>query len=292
MNDVSKILEKIGMLEWKVLVLLALLVLVWLVLRFLERRASRKAEVEVQTRKDERAASYSAALTGLTEAFREHDAKEDRNTQTLNDTIIRNTEAMRLVEQRLSDLSRKTQGIMSPGDSLTIVDAYYSHLLRRCQYVTEQSLRENDYQKRRTHVARKVRTRFADEVYAAREELRRISTLAFNPDKFFSTYVNADETAPHPRGDRFILCDVLWSAVEPCFERRVETAAISADKERDLAQRVEEASLLLKNAIHDHFSACARRLETETSKSLRECVDVGTGRFTRSPRPEAGPVPG
>ena len=293
MDGVSKVLDKISVLEWKVLVLISVVFLVWIILRFLERRAARKAEITVQTRKDERAASYTAALTGLTESFREHDAKEDRNTAALNDTIIRNTEAMRLVEGRLADLSRKTQGIMSPGDSLTIVDAYYSHLLRRCQYVIEQSLRENDYKKRRTHVARKVRTRFADEVYAAREELRRISTLAFNPDKFFETYINSGETGVHAvRGDRFVLCDVLWEAVESCFERRVETAAIPADKERDLKQRIEEAGLLLKNAIHDHFAACRRRLETETSKSLRESTEAGTGRFDRTPRPETGPVPG
>ena len=292
MDGVPAVLEKLNTMEWRVLILLAVMSALWIILRFMERRALRKHEAAMQEHKDRRSNSYTAALTELSSSFNRHDEKEDRNTASLNVTILRNTEALVQVKEKLADLSRKSQGVMSMGDSVTIADAYYSHLCRRCQSVLEQSLRENDYKKRKVHVTRKVRTCFADEIYAAREELRRISTLAFNPDAFFRVYVSDESTSPVPLGgDRFVLCDILWTSIEACFETRVGTTAIAADKERDLQQRIEEASLLLKNAVHDHFATCVRRLETETSRSLRESIS-DPGRCGYSSDLEAHPTTG
>lgn len=270
-NDANEILKTLNAMRWEVFLVLALAVVLWLVLRFLDRREGRLCEARAQEHKDVRADKYAEALNGLAAAFHRHDDRAAKNCESVNSALKQSVESLAKVEEKLGEISRKTQGRMSITDSLSIVEAYYSHLVRKVSHVVEQSLRENDYKRRREHVSRKVRTLFADEISSAREELRRISTLAFDSDNFFQTYVNDGDTSAVVRGgDRFVLCDTLWTAVEPCFEKRVETTAVIADRERDLQQRAEEAELILRNAAMDHFSACMHRLRKETSKALHE----------------------
>jgi len=251
-EELSNLAGAVSQLKWWALAFLTLWVLIWRGFAFLEQRAKR-----------ERAQTYSNALAELAGSMSKHDAALDEMAKSVK------------------EMTRKSKGTMPLDSTLSIIETFYSNIIYRAQSIIEQSLRENDYANRAQYISRKVRTMLADFIYGQREELRKINTLAVDPDQFFRVYINddtkriqrvADNADSQPasdafirevQGERFILCDIIWRAVEPCY-----TGSVLSDDDIPLQGRIEEAHILLQNAVHDHYTHISTKIAKDMQSAL------------------------
>lgn len=323
-KDPQGFAEALNTLRMEVLLILVIVVLLWRLFAYMERRAEKrekaaensarvKEEAAIRKEKSARASKLTKALDNLATSLTTHDKNEGEAISGVNSALIaqtetlkEQTEALHAVRTRLKEVSRKTKGMMSPNEGLTVVEAYYSKVCRSVQYLFERSLRENDFAARSDYISRLVRTRIADVLAAEREELRTLGTLGIDADRIFPTYVNQDsthrishvglepvQTPPHgtpsepptsaiPGGERFLLCDVIWDSVVHCYQSQVPEGATQREKESDLRARIAEAQLVIENTMKDHYTALAKQIHEATGNQN----DEGTSTFSR---PKTGP---
>jgi hypothetical protein len=275
--------DSVSQLQWWALATLLLGFVAWRFFHYLDKREERRLNASTEDAKAERARLYSESLSKLADAMNDHNRESTSKLAQVSDSVNKVTSETEKLTEKVDAISRKTKGVMSVDNTLTIIETYYSHVVNCAQRIVEQSLRENDYETRADYISRKIRTRIAEHITFARDQLHAINTLAVDPERFFITYVNSEDAS---FGERFQLCDLLWSAIEVCYTPR-GTDGNQATIRRDLEDRIEEAKLLIENTMHDHYTNIANHLSREAAAGWRE---EGSGVYRRHRSGEFAPT--
>ncbi len=246
-------LAQLDAVRWWLLLGIVLLALgaTWAFFYYLRFRRDERREVEKG--KAQRSVAYAGSLddlrgtvthltagvSKLTVAIDASADRAERNSAQNSKAVDHLSDNVAKMAQRLSSLVNKIDGRMSVQDSCRFIHHAFQHdLYREVCLILSAALRNNDYANRAQHVTRKVRTAMADAMTEARAYLTTY-LLAVDPTEYFVV----DQTAS---GERFVLVDQIWTAVEPKFNHGAGS----------LEHRTEEANLLIENAIRDYVVAC------------------------------------
>jgi len=215
----------------------------------------RAREADAEQAKQARAALYTAAqlehaksLSTLAATIQStHDASASMNQSTnktlgdLSTTITRNSQALNTVASVVQRMTDKVDGRLSREDSRKFISAKLtSDMYRALCAIVEKSFNENHFIGREAFISDRVRSRMRDVMVSARRELRDLP-IAVTIDPYFQT--TTDDT-----GERFALCDQIWSKVVPLFV-----------DQRPVQQRMDEVALIIENLIKDHVARVERR---------------------------------
>jgi hypothetical protein len=175
-----------------------------------------------------------------------HDATNSMNQSNnkalgdLGATITRNSQAISTVAGAVQRMTDKVDGKLSREDSRKFIAAKLNaDTCRAICNIIEKSFVENHFLGREDFIADRIRSRTRDVLVATRAELSGLP-LAMPVDPYFPT--TTDDL-----GERFVLCDQIWSKV----------AALFGDK-RAVEPRLEEATQIVENLIKDHVARVAK----------------------------------
>lgn len=217
--------------------------------------AQKTRETEMEEAKKARATLYTQAqleqaksLATLAVVIQTtHDAAtamHQSTNKTLSDlgtTIARNSQALSTVASAVQRMTDKVDGKLSREDSRKFVAAKLNaDMCRAICNIIEKSFVENHFLGREDFIANRIRSRTRDVLVATRAELIGLP-LAVTVDPYFPTLTD-------DLGERFVLCDQIWSKV----------AALFADA-RAVEPRLEEATQIVENLIKDHIARVAKR---------------------------------
>lgn len=286
-KDVESLAKTINELKDSAKVFIGILILIFVAYQIWRQLLTHKREEAQEESKTNRAKQYldmqvkqTEALSKLAESMTAHTASDVESANKLNNTLQSVETAIEKLDDGVSVLSAKTSGQINREDSTKMIrDRFLQNIYKEICMVIERSLTENDYEKRKDFVARKVRTALGDILIEARKYLCGFN-LAVDPNRFFMC-------EPNQAGiERFTLCDSIWREVEPLFK-----------KESSLKQRIEEAYLIVENVISDYVTLCGhgtdspitfRRHRSESNaallmaKTTRLLTDTGSHPPTRS----------
>jgi len=273
-TDISIIAEAMKDLKWYIAAIIALIILIIRFFAWLDKRDIRRLQAVDMVHKEERSRRLHESLVSLAQSVREHDytVKSVINDHDLNirSIIGPNIDKLRSIDVKIDGISKKVRGSMSIDCSLNIISGYFSNMCFQIQRVVEQSLFENDYESRREHVCRKIKTSIAQIICDTRDSVKNIKVLAFDPSIFFIVRVSDSNDF---QSERFKLCDILWSVVESCYSK-------SDNSIKDKMGRIEESRLLIENVISDYFTSVASKLNSDIVSALepkKKTADDSTG---------------
>lgn len=245
-EQATNLLKALGELKsatvWAVVVIAAIVVAYLLVRAWL----GHAAEGRVERRKEARQKQYLAAIQSLGKDMRAH---ADADTAAMH--IIQ--AAMSEIRKALEAIRDKQEGKVEFEPSLKLMCVFMDSIAIEASAYFARSLEENDYENRKSLIASKMKTSCADLIEDALSSLAELE-LAFDPNVFFRVYED-----PANGGTRYILCDVMWLAVEPLYRRHGEP----------LKNRLEEMRLALANAVKDQYTKTARNLTDKQSQRKR-----------------------
>lgn len=230
------------------IITMTVLVVGYMVLsKVLAARAKRREEES----KNARAQMYADAqkrqadaINSLAKAMQDHTTSDTAMATQLNTTMTNVGDVTSDLKGAVELLVAKNEGRINREDSVKMIrDRFITHVYREFTTIIEVSLRENDYVNRKAHVTRKVKTELGKVLIEARRYLASFN-MSVDPAVFF-------QLAPDDHGERFILCDAVWSDVEGLFLRDHSTPA-------KLKQVTEEAYVIIENVIKDYVTQCGR----------------------------------
>ena len=239
-------------------------------------REQKRAQ-DIETSKQARAALFTQAqleqaksLTSLVIAIQNTQESAAQMHETTNNTlkdlgatVSRTGQALVSVVSVVKRLADKVEGRLSREDSSKFITGKLNaDMFRAICGVVERSFNENHYMGRETFIADRVRSRIRDVMVAVRSELKELP-LAVPIEPFFPTVTDDN-------GERFTLCDQVWSKVVHLF----------SDK-RQADERMDEASLLIENIIKDQIARVSRRDQVSAAAKAAESVE-STSDFMRA----------
>lgn len=214
-------------------------------LREIDMEEAKKSRASLYTQAQLEQAKSLATLAVVIQTT--HDSATVMNQSTnktladLGATIARNSLALSTVAGAVQRMTDKVDGKLSREDSRKFVAAKLNaDMCRAICNIIEKSFVENHFLGREDFIANRIRSRTRDVLVATRTELSGLP-LAVTIDPYFPT--TTDDL-----GERFVLCDQIWSKV----------AALFGDK-RPVEPRLEEATQIVENLIKDHIARVAKR---------------------------------
>ncbi len=246
-DEVKSLIKTIDEIKGDAKIFIGVLVFMYISFQAWRQWLTHKQKREEERGKEERARRYlevgvkqAESISRLAESMSAHTVADVETTNKLNSTLISVEQTMETVHDGLGVLTARTSGQINRDDATKMIrDRFLQNIFKEISFVIERSLTENDYEKRKDFVARKVRTALGDILIEARKYLCGFN-LAVDPTRFFMC-------EPNQSVERFILCDSIWKEIEPLFK-----------KEGTLKQRIEEAYLIIENVIGDYVTLCSR----------------------------------
>lgn len=192
-----EVITAIGQWRIETLVVIACTVLIGfvvsLVIRYVERRADRLKNSQLEEAKQSRASQYLQTITALAAASN------------------RNAEATARMEAQVAEMvaGNKTlvatlRGVINPADSRKIIEAELWSAAKECTRGFQVSLRDNHYAGRETDIEDKMKQSCARILDRAQTKLRGFD-MAIDPENFF--------VLDNTEGTRYALVNQLWEAM-------------------------------------------------------------------------------
>jgi hypothetical protein len=182
---------------------------------------------DYRTQKAKRAQT-SALVTGVNELLQS-------NKQT-NLLLADNIEHSRRVDSTMQELILRHSGAIDKEASLHLIDKFFSDLARDVVSIFTYSLENNGYEERPDFIRDRVKTSLAQSLESTRNAMSFFKfSVSLSP--FFAA-VKTDRAV-----ERFVLCDILWDAVEPFYKSK-----------HPLSERVEEMRLVVHNKMRDYLT--------------------------------------
>ena len=244
-DEVRSVLDCLNSLRSEVLwvtVFIVIAVIAFLVIKLLIHRNTIRT---VEEAKNKRAQLHVAALNKLAQSLDVHTrCAEEQNARILLSLGNLNTVVVRL-EDCVDVMLERVTGELPKSDSLKLIrDKLYGQVRLDICIAVGDSLRENDFAGRKDFVTRKVKTRIGVILAEARAFLLQFH-LAADVQKFFITTEGSG-------GERFVLCEDIWTGVAPLFLRECDNAP-------EAQHKIEEMRLLVMNTINDYYNKCVKR---------------------------------
>lgn len=285
-------IQSVANLPWYIAVMALLAFLIWRHYASKDRKQDAEAIVASEEAKAARAKQYTAAFNNLSKSIQ---TSADQTSELLGRTHADLTE----VKARLADVVKSARGKMRFGESLGVIDAYYSSLCRFTLDLFSRSLQENHYDADAELIEIRCKTRLAEQVVSIRDDLRRLRPLSIDPDEFFTTIVNSPGYGSKPPtdisgsyrrtssaervyvGERFDLIDQAWTVVQPFYiQRSVQDQTNTAQVSQEKATRIEAAVLNLQAFLKDYRDDAVQRLHESRSRDSGESNGGSSGTGT------------
>lgn len=253
---------------WAFVLMFFFLVAYLVIIQIIKARREKRQE----DAKEARALSYTSTIGTLVSAINKQITEIHsfvstfgESLDTIEEVSEKTQQTMGRVEKVVNTLKDRFEEKMSFQDSLRLIDTYFHRIEASAIEIIRAALVENHYRSRREFVSKRVRTdisSFIDLMCSDLSEYR----LFFSYAVFLATYAKDGADG----GDRYILCDKIWAAVEHLFENEDNSPV-------DL--RIQEARLLTINAIRDLYSHTARKVMRRHSQGRP--ADMETAYYTK-----------
>jgi hypothetical protein len=244
-KDVQIVLREVNDLKVGAMIFLGIMTLIVLAYISWRHWLGLRRERDSEKSKERRAEQYTSAITTLAESMNNHTAADEQSSMRLNNALFTVTTVVGKLDSSVNVLSAKTAGTINREDSVRMIrDRFLQNVFKEICMIVERSLSDNDYDKRRDFVARKVRTAIGEVLGEARAYLCSFN-LSVDPNRFFQ--VDNSQSV-----ERFLLCDLIWNDIETLY--RMNTP---------IKQRIEEAYLMIENSITDYVTKCNKNSDTQ-----------------------------
>lgn len=237
-NELAKTINAFkGPVMWFIVVVLFIVAITYIVLKILAKRREDAMERSRQLRSDREHGDMTALrdnIQNLGSSIYDHLTSERTANETRDSILNGLDETMGEVKECLVAVMERQDGRINKLSSERVIQSKFKEIKSGIALIIERQLVENNYDRNKEHIARRVRTDISKVLAEARSDLSLLD-LTIEHQPYFTLQ-------PEHGVERFLLCDLVWNRLEPLF-----------NEHENLKQRIEESKVLIDNTISDYL---------------------------------------
>lgn len=164
---------------------------------------------------------------------------QGESTKNHNEAMLM---AQNRVNSQLDEMNKKIKGIIPDVDAAKIIKVYFNTIIKKeVSYLIEAQIIKNGFEGNEESIRREIKTNIGEVLDRCLEELRGLK-LPISVRSIFLTYTDDS-------GERYQICDLIWTGVRPVLAR-------GGEKPRNIS----DAKIILTNIINDYIGPILKEL--------------------------------